>query len=87
VIRDPVGQIEPAKPAIRQVQMHLLAQTPFRPDAEAIANQQHTDQKFGIDRRATRVAIEISNMRANATQIDETINRSLYLSFAVLSFA
>ena len=87
MVRNAVAQIQAAEPAIGQVQMHLLAQTPFRPDAEAIANQQHTDQKFGIDRRATRVAIEISNMRANATQIDETINRSLYLSFAVLSFA
>ena len=87
MIRNAVGQIEATEPPICEGRMYLFAQTPFRPDAEAIANQQHTDQKFGIDRRATRVAIEISNMRANATQIDETINRSLYLSFAVLSFA
>ena len=68
VIRDPVGQIEPAKPAIRQVQMHLLEQTPFRPDAEAITPQKHADQQLGIDRRSASVAVEISHMRADATQ-------------------
>jgi hypothetical protein len=34
-----ISEIKAAKPAIRQVQMYLFAQTPFRSDAEAIAHQ------------------------------------------------
>jgi len=59
MIRDPVAQIEAAKPAIREVQMHLFAEPPLRPDAKAVADQQHPDQQFGINRRAARVAVEI----------------------------
>jgi hypothetical protein len=59
VIRDMVGKIKTTEPSIRQVQMHLFAEPSFRPDTEAIPNQQHPDQKFGINRRAARVAVEI----------------------------
>ena len=34
-----IAQIEAAEPAIRQVQMHLLAEPPLRPDAEGIAQR------------------------------------------------
>ncbi len=74
VIRDPVAQIEAAEPAIRQVQMHLFAEPPLGPDAEAIADQQHPDQQLGIDGRTARVAVEIRKMGADAAQVDEPIN-------------
>ncbi len=54
--------------------MNLFAQPPLRPDAKAIADQQHADQQLGIDRGAARVTIEIRQMRTNAAQIDEPIN-------------
>ena len=38
MIWDAIIEVETAKPAIREVQMHLLAEPPFRPDAEAIAH-------------------------------------------------
>jgi hypothetical protein len=74
MIRDPVTQVKPAEPAIREVQMHLFAQPPFGPDAEAIPHQQHPDQQFGIDRRAACVAVETGKMGADAAQVDEPIN-------------
>src|SRR6056297_2148672 len=76
MIRDPVAQIEAAEPAIREVQMDLFAQPPFRPDAEAIANQQHPDQQFGIDRRAAGMAVETGKMGADAAQIDKPVDGS-----------
>ena len=52
VIRHPVRQIEAAIPAIGEVQMHLFAEPPLRPNAQAIADQKHADQQLGIDRGA-----------------------------------
>ena len=74
VIRHPVGQIQAAEPAIRQVQMHFLAQPPFRPDAETVSDQQHPDQKFWIDRWPPRMTVEIREVGADAAQVDEAIN-------------
>ena len=65
-----------AEPAIRQVQMHLFAQPSLRPDAEAIADQQHPDQELGIDGRTAGMAVEIREMAADAPQIDESVDGS-----------
>ena len=74
VVRDAVAQIETAEPAICQVQMDLFAQPPLRPDAEAIADQQHPDQKLRINRRASCVAVEIGQIAAEPGQIDEPVD-------------
>jgi hypothetical protein len=55
--------------------MHFFAEPPFRPKAKSIAHQEHPDQQFRIERRATRVAIKVCEMRADATQVYEPINR------------
>ena len=74
VIRDAVAEVKAAKPPIRQVQMHLLAEPPLRPDAEAIAHQQHPDEEFRVDRRPPRMAVEIGEVAADAGQVHEPIN-------------
>ena len=74
VVRYTVGQIEATKPAIGQVQMHLFTEPPLRADVTTIANQQHADQQFWIDRRAASVALDICEMRADIGQINEPIN-------------
>ena len=76
MIRDPVGQVEAAKPAIREVQMYLLAEPPLRPDAEAISDQQHPDQQLGIDGGTAGVAVEIRQMGTDAAQVDKPVDRS-----------
>lgn len=38
IVRHAVVQIETADPTIREVQMHLVAQPPLQPDAEAISD-------------------------------------------------
>ena len=75
MIRHAVGQIETTEPAIRQVQMNLLAQSPFRSDAEAIPYQQHPDQQIRIDGWATGVAVKVREMGADTAQINKPNNR------------
>ena len=53
-----IGQIEATEPAIRQVQMHLLAEPPLRPDTEGIAHDQHPDHQLGIDRGPAHRTVE-----------------------------
>src|SRR6056297_3787089 len=74
MIRDPVAQIEAEKPAIREVQMHLFTKSLLGPDTEAIPDQQHPDQQFGIDRRAACVAVKFGQVATDAAQVDEPIN-------------
>lgn len=73
MIRAPVAQIKPAEPAIYQVEMQLLAKTTLRSDAEAVSDQQDSDQKFGIDRNATRLDVKIRHVATYATKIDKLI--------------
>src|ERR1700719_3289437 len=58
VVGNRVIEIEPAEPPVCEVEPYLLAQLPLRADAEAIANDKHPDQQFGIDRRPADVAVE-----------------------------
>ena len=41
--------------------------------AKAIPDQQHPDQQFGIDRRATAVAVEICKVGTDAAQVDKSV--------------
>jgi hypothetical protein len=65
---------QPAKPAIAQIEMNLVAQPPLGPDAIAVADQQHPDHQFWVDRGATYLAIVRLNVNPNARQIDEPID-------------
>src|ERR1051326_159698 len=49
---------EPTKPALGQVEVHLLAQPPLRADAEAIADDQHPNQQLRIDRGPAHLTVE-----------------------------
>src|SRR3546814_12297798 len=57
VVRHRTVQAEPAEPAIRQVEMNLVAQPALRPDAHAIADDQHSDHEPRIDRGTAGVAV------------------------------
>ena len=57
VMRNLVIEIEPAEPAIGQMQFDFLRQPAFRPSAKAVADNQHSDHKFGINRRPPNLAV------------------------------
>ena len=50
-------EAKPAEPAVGQIEMYFLDQAPLRADAVEIANQQHADHQFGIERRTAHVAV------------------------------
>jgi hypothetical protein len=51
MVRHRIGQVEPAKPPIRKIDMHLFTKSSFGPEALAIAKQKHPDHQFGINGR------------------------------------
>ena len=69
-------QPKAAKPAIGEVDMHLLAEPPLGPDAHAIANDQHPDHQLGINRGPSGRAVERPQMLANARQVNEPVYRA-----------
>ncbi len=54
--------------------MDFLAQPALRADAQAVADDQHADHEFGIDRGPASVAVERSQMLAQFAEIEETVN-------------
>ena len=44
-----------AEPPIGQIEIHFLAKTPFRANAETITDDQHADDEVRIDGWATQV--------------------------------
>ena len=63
-----VVQIEAAEPAVSKMQLDLLAQSPLEADAVAVADQQHPEHEFGIDRRTADFAIEGRQLLAQIGQ-------------------
>ena len=67
---------ESAEPPVCEVQMHLIAQPPLRTDAEAIADQQHADDQFRIDRGPACLTVEGPQLLAQTRQIYEPVDRA-----------
>ncbi|MDQ0039500.1 hypothetical protein J2W33_000380 [Variovorax boronicumulans] len=53
-----------------------LAQPALRPDAKAVADDEHADHEFGIDQGPAGVAVERRQMLAQLAEIEETVNAS-----------
>ena len=68
-----------AEPPIGQVEVDLFAEPPFGADAEAVAHQQHADQKLGIHRWPPDRAVERRQVRAQLAQVHEPINRPQHM--------
>jgi hypothetical protein len=86
VIRYCAVEPQSAKPAVGEVQMDLLAQPPFRADAEAVAHDQHADHQFRIDRRSAYGAVERLQLPPQPVEFDKPINRSQQVLFRHMSF-
>ena len=56
--------------------MHLLAQPALRADAEAVADDQHPDHQFRIDRGAADLAVEGPKVSSDSGQIHEPVDRA-----------
>jgi hypothetical protein len=74
VVRYLILQAQPTEPAIRQVQVDFLAEPAFRPDAEAVADDQHPNQQLRINRGSARMAVERGKVLVQLTQIEKLID-------------
>jgi hypothetical protein len=79
-------EAEPTKPAVRQVEVHLLAQPPLRADAEAVADDQHPDQQLRIDRRPSHLAVERRQFPPQPVEFDKPVNRSQQVPLRHVAF-
>src|ERR1700681_2484233 len=68
MIGDLVIEIEVTEPAIGKVEFDLLAQAALRTDAVAVADDQHPDYEFRVDRRPADLAVEGLQLLANVAQ-------------------
>ena len=59
------------KPAIGEVQVHLLAQPALGVNAKAVADDQHPDHQFRVYRGPTYLAVERLEGRAQVGQVHE----------------
>jgi hypothetical protein len=65
--------------SISQIEMDLRAQPTLRANAEAIADDEHSDHQLGIDRRPPDVAIIGPQVLTDLGQVDEPTDGSLTL--------
>src|SRR5215207_1491079 len=69
-------ETQSTKPPICQVEVHLLAQAPFRADAEAVADDQHADQQLRIDRRPTDGAVKRRQLLPQPIEFYKSVDRA-----------
>src|SRR3984893_7161708 len=86
MVRHRAIQPEPAKPAVRQVQVNFLTQPPLRADAEAVADDQHPDQQLRIDRGPTFLAVIRRQLLPQPVEPDEPFDRTQKVSLATMVF-
>src|SRR6185503_7901620 len=76
MVRDVAVEPEAAEPAVRQVEVNLLAQAPLGADAEAVSHDQYPDHQLGIDRGPTNGAIERRHLPPQLAKLYEPIDRA-----------
>ena len=54
--------------------MHFFTEPPLRADAEAVADEQHPDHQFGINRGPACCTVERRQMPPQPIEIDEAID-------------
>ena len=74
MIGHPILDPEAAEPAVGQIDLHLGTKLPFRANGEDIANDQHPDQQFRVDRGAARVTVIRTKLVTHPTEIRQSID-------------
>src|ERR1700722_19406185 len=74
MIGDVAVEPQATEPAIGQIEVNLLAQPPLGANAEAVADDEHSNHQLGIDRGPSHVAIIGPQMRPNLGQVDEPVD-------------
>ena len=61
-------------PPIGEIEMNLVGQAALQSDAHAIADEQHADHQFGIDRRPASVAVERLQRVPNVFKVEMPVD-------------
>jgi hypothetical protein len=69
-----VLQAKAAKPAVGQIEGHLLAQLALRSNPLAVTHQQHPDHQLRIDRGAAGVAVKRRQLAVEIPEIEDDVN-------------
>lgn len=72
----PRARAAPAEPAIGKIEMDLLAQSPLGSDAVAVADDQHPEHQFGLNRGPAGGTVGIGQMRTEFAQIEVVVDGS-----------
>jgi hypothetical protein len=65
---------QPTEPSVCKIKVNFIAQAPFRTDPEAVANNQHPDHQFGIDRGPADGAVEWSQFPPQFSKLHEPVD-------------
>lgn len=68
-----VLETEPTEPPVSQINFNFLTQPTFRADRIAVADQQHPDHQFWIDRRTTRMAAKWLKLGTQPGQVKHCV--------------
>ena len=86
VMRDLLIEAQTGEPAPRQMHAQFLHQFAFAGDAVQIADQQNAQQELGINRRATGLAVAVSQSLAHKLKTDVLLDQPQQMVLGNLIF-
>src|SRR5207245_6070879 len=86
VMRDFLIETQAREPAPRQVHAQFLHQFALAGDAVQIPNQQHAQQKFGINRRSSGFAVAVFQLLPHKLKADVLVDQPQQVGFRNLIF-
>ena len=86
VMRNLLIEAQSGEPSPRQMHAQLFHQFPFARDPVEVADQQHAQQQFGIDRWPSRVAVTTLQLGSNKVEADVAIDQAEQMIFRNLIF-
>ena len=76
MIGNSIFKTQSAEPAISQIELNLLAQAPFRTNAVAVADDQHSDHQFRGNGRTPCMAVVTGQMLAKSAEVEALVDTS-----------
>jgi hypothetical protein len=86
VMRNLLIETQACEPAPRQVHAQFLYQLALTGDAVQIPNQQNAQQKFGIDRRPSGLAVAVFQLLPHKLEADVLVDQPQQIVFRDLIF-
>src|SRR6202042_2960127 len=74
MIGDVAVEPQATEPAVRQIEVDLVAQPPFGANAEAVADNEHPDHQLRIDRRASNPTVKRLQSLTETLELEMPVN-------------